>query len=381
MTSKIPGAFLVLLSVLGLWGYSLTHKPLPPKTPATASTLPRSLPPSNAPITVIHGYIGGEKVSLLQNSKIQKILADKYRIQLQAYRRGSAEMVTTEPLEGVDFLWPGSQSQTEQYRRTSKPRLAEEVLFVSPLVIYSWDLVENALTQAGIIKKEGDNTQGETYYTIDMPRLLETVQQHTKWKDLGVIALFGSVKVTFPNPTKSNCGSQYLALSATVLSGAEPLSLADLDRVEPQLKQMTDSLGLMQNSSTELFNQYIKQGVGAFPMMAGYENQILEFAIANPDHAPLIRDKLRLLYPVPTVWANHPMIALSEPGRRLIDAMKDPDIQMIAWKEYGLRTERTPIDKHVNGVPGIADTLTSVVPTPSLEVFDRMLAGLETSKP
>ena len=253
------------------------------------------------------------------------------------------------------------------------------MLFVSPIVIYSWDLVQVALTAKGIVNEEGG-----TYYVSDMPGLLAAVNNRTKWTELGVSQLFGSVKVAFTDPRRSNSGAQYLYLSGTVLSGADTLGLGELPAVTPPLRRMIDSLGLLQSSSGELFNQYLKQGVGAFPLVAGYENQIIEFAVANPSFAAQISQKLRLLYPRPTVWSNHPMIALTPTGRRLIAAMKDPLIQAIAWSEHGLRTEKAAIDPAATpGIPGIPPALTSIVPNPTLDVVERLLSEISppTSKP
>lgn len=380
MLNKILGAFLVLLTVLGIWLY--TQESRPDATPSNAvSSSPTQIAPSANPtsnsrpaqaITRVRGYVGGEKMGLVQNPRVQKILSDTYGIEFQADRRGSVEMVTTEPLEGIDVLWPGSQSQSELYARSGRPRLAEEVLFVSPIVIYSWDLVQTALTAKGIVSEESG-----IYYVINMSGLLSAVTTRTKWGDLGVPQLFGSIKVAFTDPRRSNSGAQYLALSGTVLSGNDSLGLAELPSVTPQLRRMVENLGLLQSSSGELFNQYLKQGVGAFPLVAGYENQIIEFAVANPAFAAQIQQKLRLLYPRPTVWSNHPMIALTPVGRRLITALKDPAIQAIAWSEHGLRTEKAAIDPSATpGISGIPPALTAIAPNPTLEVVERLLTEI-----
>ena len=39
----------------------------------------------------------------------------------------------------------------------------------------------------------------------------------------------------------------------------------------------------METSSSDLFNQFLRMGVGAKPIIAGYENQLLEYAAENPD--------------------------------------------------------------------------------------------------
>lgn len=373
---------LLILAVAGVGAYkwwdrlapaSAATAPAASATAPTATVFPR---PVTGKLTVVHGYVGGEKMGFAQNPELRRILAEKFRIELRADRRGSVEMVTTEPLEGIDFLWPGSQSQSELFRRSNRPRVAEEILFVSPIVIYSWDLVETALTKRGIVADRGG-----TRYIVDLPQLFDAVVQRRRWSDLGVPELFGSVKVAFTDPAKSNSGGQYLELVGTVLSGGETLGPEQLTKVAPRLKAMVESLGYVQSSSGELFNQYLKQGVGAFPLVAGYENQLIEFAVANPEFAAQIRQKLRILYPQPTIWSNHPMIALTEPGRRLIEAMKTPEIQALAWREHGLRNEHAVVGPETTaGFTGIPTAVTAVVPSPALEVTDRLLAEVQ-SKP
>ena len=46
-------------------------------------------------VTEITGYVGGEKIGLLEDEQVQKILKDKYRLSLDYNRAGSIEMVTT----------------------------------------------------------------------------------------------------------------------------------------------------------------------------------------------------------------------------------------------------------------------------------------------
>ena len=53
---------------------------------------------------------------------------------------------------------------------------------------------------------------------------------------------------------------------------------------------------------------------GAYPIIVAYENQLLEFAAEHREMIVPVRQKLRVLYPRPTVWASHPLIALDASG-------------------------------------------------------------------
>jgi len=321
------------------------------------------------PVTV-RGYVGGEKMGLVQNPKIQKILLEKYRVTLRPEKRGSVEMVISEPLEGIDFVWPGSQVQLEMYRQQNKPMVASEILFNSPIVIYSWDLVEAALSRSGIVEKEN-----QTYYVVKMPDLIQVVTEKKKWKEMGVPELFGSVKVACTDPLKSNSGNQFVCLTAIVLVGGETLQQEDLPKVVPTLKNFLKSLGYLHSSSGDFFNQYLKQGMGAYPLAAGYENQIIEFSLQNREFLKSIQSKLRILYPRPTVWSSHPMIAVNAQGKRLLVAMQDPQIQAIAWEEHGFRTGNASITLNAQklGIPGIPDNITSIVSMPSAQVVEQLI--------
>ena len=70
----------------------------------------------------------------------------------------------------------------------------------------------------------------------------------------------------------------------------------------------------MESSSSDLFDQFLKTGMGAKPLIAGYENQLLEFAVENPDTWEQIKGDIVIMYPTPTVWSSHVYIALDEAG-------------------------------------------------------------------
>ncbi|HEY3263422.1 MAG TPA: hypothetical protein VGJ95_24640 [Pseudonocardiaceae bacterium] len=59
-----------------------------------------------------------------------------------------------------------------------------------------------------------------------------------------------------------------------------------------------------------------------------------------------------MLYPEPTLYSDHPILALTADAGRLIDAMKDPDIQKIAWADYGFRSG---VDASISNVSDFAE--------------------------
>ena len=88
---------------------------------------------------------------------------------------------------------------------------------------------------------------------------------------------------------------------------------------------------------------------------------------------------MRILYPVPTVWSSHPFISLSAKGTKLMEALKDPEIQRVAWEQHGFRTGLAGIqnDPHRLLVQGIPESVTKVIPMPTPQVMDTILASIQ----
>ena len=122
----------------------------------------------------------------------------------------------------------------------------------------------------------------------------------------------------------------------------------------------------------------LKPGMGAKPLIAGYESQLLEFAVQNPDTWAQIRDDIVLLYPTPTVWSSHVYIALDEAGATAIDALLDEDVQRLAWEKHGFRTDVSGTVEQLErfGVEHIAATIAQAVSMPSYETMERIIAAL-----
>lgn len=143
----------------------------------------------------------------------------------------------------------------------------------------------------------------------------------------------------------------------------------------PQLQSYFERMGHMEASSGDIFENFLKQGMGARPIIVGYENQMVEFLAANETYADMIRDKIRVIYPEPTIFASHPLISLTEACDRLVEALLDPDLQQVAWSSHGFRTgllgvENKAADLKVATLP---ETVPLVVPMPSAPVMEQVI--------
>ncbi len=321
---------------------------------------------------VLKGYIGGEKMAFLDNPRVKKILESKYSIVIDYTKAGSIEMVRDLPLEGVDFLWPSSQVSQEIFKLKGISHKSE-IVFNSPIVLYTWDIIASAFEKNNLVRKEKD-----VYYVTDFKALVESVINGKKWSEIGVPDLYGKVTIISTDPNKSNSGMMFSGLLSTILNG-DVVTLETLHTITPSMKKFFSSLGYMEHSSSDLFDQYLRTGVGAKPIIVGYESQIIEFAYEHKDVWETIKNKIVILYPLPTSWSSHPLIMLNERSKKLFEALQDKEIQRIAWEEHGFRTGVSILSSSKTTViiQGLPESIHQVVPMPSADVMIGILDAVK----
>ncbi|MBM6752179.1 substrate-binding domain-containing protein [Mediterraneibacter glycyrrhizinilyticus] len=327
----------------------------------------------NAPrIVNVDGYVGGEKIELLEDEEVQSVFEEKYGLNVDYSRAGSLDMMTAD-LSGRDYLFPSSSIALEYYEDLHGSPVQSEIVLNTPIVLYTHQIVLDAFESQGLITTDGD------IHYIDMAGLLELIQNGAQWSDIGLPELYGRVSVDTTDPSKSNSGNMFAALVANVLNEGQTVTEADLAAVLPELQDIFGKLGYMETSSSDLFSQFLRMGVGAEPIIAGYESQLIEYAALYPDEYDRIRDDVVMLYPAPTVWSAHVMIALDENGQILLNAMQDEDIQEIAWKKHGFRTGNYGDIADSGAIPaeGVAASITQVAQVPSYDVMKVIIEQLE----
>lgn len=319
-------------------------------------------------VTSLTGYLGGEKIGLFEDEEIAEYIKKNYRLEFDYSRAGSLDMVTAD-LSGRNYLFPSSQTALEYFGEVHGSAKSQEIVFNTPIVLYSHKIVADALMQQGVV------TQTDGIYYADMGKLTELILEEKQWSDIGLTQLYGSVCVDTTDPARSNSGNMFAALLANSLNGGRTVDESTVEDVLPQLKAIFSRTGYMETSSSDLFNQFLRMGVGAKPLIAGYESQILEYAAENPEDYAKIKDDIVVIYPSPTVWSTHIYIALDDAGKAGIEALTDPEVQRLAWEKHGFRTSSYAATG-TGDVSGIPVNITAVMNMPGYNVMKRIIDEL-----
>jgi hypothetical protein len=297
---------------------------------------------------------GSEKEGLVNDPDVKRILREKFAIEVNFSAQGSYKQVQTPVDElkanDVDCLWPSSASAQAIFEGSGSSKAfgnAYEAASVlqSPEVLYANREAADGLKRAGIVQ-----VRDNAYFIVDLKRLLEEYLLPGKsWSHLGVSLPSGPILINSSDPAKSNSGMTLAQLElATVASGNpyQPASVAQAGAALKTVKALIDAQGLMRTGSDSAFEQWVIQQTGG--LLAGYENQLLQW-ITTRNNGVVPQDVV-MLYPEPTIFNDHPILTLTETGKKLIAAMEDDAVQEIAWTRYGFRSGTRVLEQAFQGV-------------------------------
>lgn len=363
MNARVIGGIVLLMAAAGIIAVVQLTEPEPEDPPA--------------PVIEITGFIGGEKTAFMANNEVQQILRDRYNIEVDSIRRGSIEMVEypQSDYEGIDFVWPSNEVAQVLFSERTDLSLSirDETIFRSPIVLYSWQEVVDALIAQEIVElREG------TYFVVNMQQLIDLALTDVTWADIGLPQLGDrTVNIISTDPTESNSGNMFYGLLLNLLSDNNVARAEDLETHLPTILDYYLRQGLMSDSSGSLFEEYLTEGVGANPIIVGYENQLIETFLLRESIREQLTQQTRVLYPEPTVWSSHPLLAISENGQILLEALQDEDIQRIAWRDHGFRSDIPGIvDLNTIEFEGIPEQILNVLNLPRPSVMQGMLDAL-----
>lgn len=342
---------------------------------------------NKAETITVYGAVGGGKENFLADPEINKILEEKYGLTVVSDAWSNGKLIKDELLRGdgskYDFIFFSDQRFYDYYKlpadsaKGEVPRLATRkggLTLNTPIVIYSWDVVTDALIKQNIVELIDG-----TYFITDMPKLLGYISEGKTWEDVGVSQLYGRVNIDSTDPVTSSPGATYYGLLTSIMNEG---SVTDetFEKVLPKLKDFYIKSGYMNNTPADLFEMYLKTGVGAKPMIIDYEKSVIDFANSNPEGWNQVKDSIRILYPKPTVWNSHCISSLSENGDKYYEAIStDKEIQNIAWEKYGFRTGVTggTYDVTKISVPNLPKSVDSVVQPLKMNMYEKLMEYLK----
>lgn len=333
----------------------------------------------------IYGAVGGGKENFLADEDFNKVLNETYGLNVvnDTWSNGATvkDPVLRKDGSHYDFIFFSDQRFYDYYKTKANKENGEadretvlggSLTLNTPIVIYSWDVVVDALINENIVTQRDD-----VYYITDMDKLLNYILEGKSWKDIGLDNLYGSININSTDPITSSPGATYYGLLLSIMCGGE-ISEQKVEENLPKLKEFYNKSGYMNNTPADLFDMYLKTGVGAKPMIVDYEKSIIDFANSNPDGYQQVKDKIRILYPVPTIWNSHCIATLTEEGNEYFKAFENKEIQQLAWSKYGFRTGVTGGNYDVSavGVKGVPQTIDTTVSGLRMNVYTRLIEYL-----
>lgn len=340
---------------------------------------------NNAKVT-LYGAVGGGKENLLEDEEFLSILNKKYKINVVNDSWSNGKLIVNDVVRengsGYDFIFFSDQRFYDYYKTSPNKENGEANRYTvkkgsltlnTPVVIYSWDEVTDALIKENIV-----TIVDGVYYITDMDKLLNYILEGKTWKDIGLENLYGKINIDSTDPVTSSPGATYYGLVASIMAGGQ-LTDENIDEILPKLKEFYKKSGYMNNTPADLFQLYLKTGMGAKPMIVDYEKSIIDFANSNPEGYNQLKDRIRILYPTPTIWNSHCIATLTEDGNIYYDAFEDAGVQKIAWSKYGFRTGVTGGNYNVKDVivNGIPQSIDSTVSSLKMNYYNQMIDYLK----
>ena len=363
-------------------------------------------------LTKVYVATGGGKEDFLNDERVKEILQKKYKLDVvfdtwsngktitkpliresvglgdttivNELKSGANYSITSEGVSKYDALFTSDQRFYDYYKLSPNKEEGEADRYTvlnggltlnTPIVIYSWKPVVESLINENIVTLKDD-----VYYITDMNKLIDYILQGKKWSDIGLENLYGTINIASTDPVSSSPGATYYGLLLSVLSGGNVTS----ENIEANLSKLRDfyiKSGYMNNTPADLFERYLKTGMGGEPMIVDYEKSIIEFANSNKDAFESVKNDIVILYPEPTIWNSHCFASFTENGNKLYEALNDSEIAEIAFKKYGFRTGVTGGNYNVKDImTGLPQSIDSTVSSLKMDIYNKLIDYLKNNQ-
>ena len=367
-----------------------------------------SIPLLEKNLTTVYVATGGGKEDFIADEDVKKILAKKYGIEVvwdtwsngktitqpliresvglgdnsivQKIKNGQTYSITSPEVSKYDVLFTSDQRFYDYYKLYPKENEADRYTVLeggltlnTPIVFYSWKKVVSALENEGIVSKEEDGV----YYITNMQKLMNYILEGKKWSDIGLNELYGTINIASTDPVTSSPGATYYGLLLSIL-GEGQITDENIEENLPKLKEFYKKSGYMNNTPADLFERYLKTGMGGEPIIVDYEKSIIDFANSNPEGFNQVKDDIVILYSKPTIWNSHCLTIFSENGKLLYDAFEDKEIGQIAWERYGFRTGITGGNYDVSSIDiKVPTSITNTVTSLKMDYYNKLIEYLK----
>ena len=340
----------------------------------------------------IYGAIGGGKEDLLADEEINEIFGKDYGFHLvqDSWSNGRTviDPLLREDGSKYDLVFFSDERFYNEYQKRANPSLGQaerypfktkEIILNTPIVLYSWDEVVDVLIKEKIVtQKDG------VYYVTDMNKLIDYILEDKKWKDIG-LDIYGSVNIGSVDPVTSSPGATYYGLLLQLMTNSN-VNEETFKATLPKLKAFYKKSGYMNNAPADLFSKFLKTGIGLEPIIVDYEKSLIDFANKDPEGWAQVKDKVRILYPEPTIWNSHCIGAFTDAGGKLITAFQDKTVSQKTWSRYGFRVGQTGgsydiskigYGKNATQIKGIPSEIRYVTKGLNIEYYDKLIEYLK----
>lgn len=360
-------------------------------------------------LTTVYVATGGGKEDFLSDEEVVSILRKDYKLNVEfdswsngktitsplirefvgqgdssiveRLSNGESFGINTQGVSRYDALFTSDQRFYDYYKLSPNKELGEAdrykvldggLTLNTPIVIYSWKPVAEALEREGIVSI----TDG-VYYITDMNKLIDYILNGKSWKDIGLNDLYGKINIASTDPVSSSPGATYYGLLLSILSDGQ-ITDEGLEQKLEKLKSFYIKSGYMNNTPADLFDKYLKTGMGGEPMIVDYEKSLIEFANKNPNGFKQVKDDIVVMYPKPTIWNSHCFAVFTENGNLVYKALQDERIQQIAWEKYGFRTGITGGNYDVSTIGvSIPKNIISTVNSLKMDYYNKLIDYLK----